>query len=104
MKSRTWFYDGSTFESPEFKQAGKPYLINSEIKAMWLNALPKPKVLSFTEKLKLWLAPQTVKFSPKPRQEGLTESNSFFKREEETNEDEQEENSDLEEIEEEWIE
>ena len=98
MKERTWFFDGKTFLSPTFKQQGKPHIINAEIKQIWLNTLPKPKVLSFTEKLKLWLAPQTVKFSPKPRQEGLTESNSFFESEEESEEEKafnEEEENDL---------
>ncbi len=56
MKSRTWFFEGQTFISPEFKQNQKPFIINSEIKQAWLNSLPKPKTLK--ERLHDWLHPQ----------------------------------------------
>jgi hypothetical protein len=97
MKLRTWFSNGSTFESPEFKQKGKPYLINEEIKQKWLSSLPKPKVLSLTEKLKALLTPKLSIDDKRPR--------SFLYSEfEELDETEKEnENTDLEGIEEEWI-
>ncbi len=53
MKPRTWFYESATFVSPEFKQNGKPYIINQEIKKLWLDSLPKPKTL--TEKINAWI-------------------------------------------------
>lgn len=53
MKPRNWFFDGTVFVSPTFKQNGKPYLINSEIKQAWFNSLPKPRTLS--EKILDWL-------------------------------------------------
>lgn len=53
MKPRTWFFEGSTFISPEWTQQGKPFQINSEIKQLWLNSLPKKKTLK--EKIKDYL-------------------------------------------------
>lgn len=50
---RTWFYEGSTFVSPEFKQQGKPYIVNAEIKQKWLDSLPKHETLA--QKLGHWL-------------------------------------------------
>ena len=49
MKPRTWFFEGSLIVSPEFKQQGKPYKINKDIKQEWLNSFPKVKVLSLKE-------------------------------------------------------
>lgn len=43
MKLRTWFMDGETFESPEWRQDGKPYQINKEVKKDFLGRLPKPE-------------------------------------------------------------
>jgi hypothetical protein len=59
MAQKTWFFEGKTIVSPEFKQQGKPFQINGVIKQQWLANLPKPKTL--TEKIKLW-------FTPKPTQ------------------------------------
>ncbi|MGD0644383.1 MAG: hypothetical protein ABSA75_05710 [Candidatus Bathyarchaeia archaeon] len=59
MPQKTWFFEGKTIVSPEFKQSGKPYQINGAIKQQWLVSLPKPKTL--TEKIKAW-------FTPKPTQ------------------------------------
>jgi energy-coupling factor transporter ATP-binding protein EcfA2 len=56
MKPRNWFYEGSIFVSPEFKQNGKPFQVNREIKKLWLNSLPKKKTLA--EKIKPWLTVQ----------------------------------------------
>lgn len=57
MKPRNWFFEGKTFESPEFRQIGKPYQINNEaIKQIWLDSLPKKKGLR--AKLNDWLAKQ----------------------------------------------
>jgi hypothetical protein len=32
---RTWFYEGQTFVSPEWKQQGKPYQINRALRAKY---------------------------------------------------------------------
>ena len=58
MKPRTWYFEGQIFQSPDFKQSGKPYQINTEIRQKWLDSLPKPKTL--TEKIKAWFT-QTQK-------------------------------------------
>ncbi len=58
MQARNWFYEGSLFVSPEFKQNGKPYIINAEIKQAWLNTLPKQKTLA--QKLAQWLKNRVV--------------------------------------------
>ena len=70
MTPRTWFYEGETFVSPEFKQVGKPYIINQEIKQLWLNSLPKPKTLS--EKINQWLKSYIAK-AQRPNSQGLNE-------------------------------
>jgi len=56
LPQRTWFFEGSTFVSPEWKQQGKPYQINSEIKQQWLNSLPKPQKLSLRQRFNNWRA------------------------------------------------
>ena len=33
---RHWFYEGNLFESPLWKQQGKPYQINKDIKALFM--------------------------------------------------------------------
>jgi len=43
MESRLWFMEGETFESPDWKQNGKPFQINKEIKRKYIDNLPKPK-------------------------------------------------------------
>ncbi len=70
MKPKTWFYEGSIFVSPEFKQNGKPYIVNQEIKQLWLNTLPKPKTLS--EKINQWLKSYIAK-AQRPNSQGLNE-------------------------------
>ena len=62
MKPRTWYFEGLTFESPIFKQCGKPYQINSEINQLWLNSLPKPK--TFKQRLS-----ELFKAKPRPQAE-----------------------------------
>jgi hypothetical protein len=60
MPSRTWYYEGSIFESPEFKQHGKPYQINKALKAK-IPETPEQKeerVLSLSEKILKWIDPQ----------------------------------------------
>jgi hypothetical protein len=36
---RQWFFEGLTFKSPEWKQKGKPYQINKEIKQRYIESL-----------------------------------------------------------------
>jgi hypothetical protein len=83
MKPRTWFYEGSTFVSPEFKQSGKPYIVNQEIKKAWLDSLPKPKTLR--EKLHEWLTSKPIKFEKvNLANSETTNSNNSEESEEET--------------------
>jgi hypothetical protein len=108
MKARTWYYEGSTFTSPEFKQQGKPFIVNAALKQLWLNSLPKEKVLSLKEKIKAWLIPQPIVKSEPLRSENLEESQSFLNEEESLEEEldreeKESEESDLKEIEEEMI-
>jgi len=53
MPQKTWFFEGKTIVSPEFKQSGKPFQINREIKKLYVANLPKPKTLS--EKLSAFI-------------------------------------------------
>lgn len=39
MPSRTWFFDGFLFKSPEWKQNGKPYQIEKTIEKLWIESL-----------------------------------------------------------------
>lgn len=109
MKERTWFFEGKTFISPTFKQNGKPYIINAQIKQAWLKIQPKqPKPLSLREKITKWLNP--IGYSIKERKnEPLCQTSNSFLNEESIENSELEENlseeeRDLREIEEEWIE
>lgn len=43
MPSRLWFMEGETFVSPDWKQNGKPYQINREVKRKYIDNLPKPQ-------------------------------------------------------------
>jgi hypothetical protein len=43
MEPRLWFMEGETFESPDWKQQGKPHQINKEVKKKYIENLPKPK-------------------------------------------------------------
>lgn len=50
LKPKTWFFNGENFESPEWKQSGKPFQIQKEIKKKYVTKLkaqpqPKPKKL-----------------------------------------------------------
>lgn len=58
LPQRHWFFEGSTFISPIWKQHKKPYQINKEIKQKFL-AFVKPKLtekkLSLLEKLSVFL-------------------------------------------------
>jgi hypothetical protein len=52
LKPRHWFYEGKVFISPEFRQVGKPFIVNQQIKQKWLDSLPKHKTLA--EKIANW--------------------------------------------------
>lgn len=41
LEPRTWFFEGETFTSPLWKQNGKPYQINKEIKRLYVQSLPQ---------------------------------------------------------------
>jgi hypothetical protein len=44
IPQRTWFFEGETFISPTWKQKGKPYQINRDIKAKFMaNLKPQPQ-------------------------------------------------------------
>lgn len=94
MKPRTWFFEGQTFISPEFKQQGKPHIINKEIKQAWLNSLPKPQ--SLKEKFLSWL---TSKPEPKtqPQQRATTTSQTLDDSEKSVYSEEEEQDTEIEE-------
>ena len=106
MPPRIWFYNGSTFKSPEFKQKLKPYKINNEIKQEWINSLPKPKTPTLKDRIQVWFS----LFMPIMPKTKSRVSNSFFESEnlEETieeldNQEKENEEEDLNAISEEWI-
>lgn len=111
MKSRTWFYNGVVIESPTFKQKGKPYLINEEIKQLWHSAQPKQIRISLSDKLLSWLNPtaflnKTLAESKRPKTPySFFESEQQEEKEENSESEESlsEEERDLREIEEELI-
>jgi len=41
IPQRTWLFEGKIFNSPEFKQQGKPYIVNQAIRQRWFNSMPK---------------------------------------------------------------
>lgn len=84
MNPRQWLFEGQIFTSPEFKQQGKPYIINQEIKQKWLSSLPKPKNLR--EKILAWF--NTAKAKPNPLRP--TQSQTLAQMEKEDEEDEKE--------------
>ncbi len=43
---RRWNFEGKTFESPIWKQNGKPYQINKQLKKKWIVQLKPPKTQS----------------------------------------------------------
>lgn len=49
LPQRTWFFEGETFVSPEWKQKGKPYQINRELRAKFM----KPQATQPKKKSKL---------------------------------------------------
>ena len=103
---RHWFYEGKIFESPIWKQQGKPYKINKDIKALFMANLKPQQPQKKKSKLRRFFNAVDMMLTGNPHlktartnrnlnsDKSEQESNSFF--------EEQEEN-DLEEIEEEWI-
>lgn len=53
MKPRTWFFNGEIFKSPQWKQNGKPYQINKEVKKRYVDSLPipQPKKKGFVQRI-----------------------------------------------------
>lgn len=97
MPLRTWFFEGKTFVSPTFKQSGKQHIINRAVKQEWLDSLPKEKVLSLKDKIKLWFNPQSMPNKTQPLRTGNLENNpnSLFESEEEEREKQDLENENL---------
>jgi len=105
LPQRTWFFEGETFVSPEWKQQGKPYQINRALREQYMaNLKPEQpqKKLSVIQKIAFAVNSLLNPSANIPITKGKLsniesteqESNSFF----------ESENSDLEEIEEEWLE
>lgn len=51
LKAREWCFEGKTFKSPEWKQKGKPYQINSAIKKEYIDQLKPQKKKGFIRRL-----------------------------------------------------
>jgi hypothetical protein len=72
IPQRTWFFEGETFVSPDWKQNGKPYQINREVKKLHvanLTTAPKESLVKRTLKAigGLLAAPFLIAFGkPKP--------------------------------------
>jgi hypothetical protein len=58
MKAKKWFYEGLTFESPIFRQHGKPYQINKQLKTPETPEQKEERILTLSEKVLKWLNPQ----------------------------------------------
>ena len=78
LEPRTWFFEGETFKSPLWKQRGKPYQINKEIKKRYIDSLPEqpqnPKrkrepLLIRIRKSKMAKLLRTLFALPEPRRE-----------------------------------
>jgi len=90
LEARTWFFEGKTFKSPEWKQNGKPFQINKTIKKAYIDSLPqKPKGI-WAKMITFW---NTIAQMPKEFREPQ-EINHVIKtaeeEEQEFNEEEQE--------------
>ena len=67
MKPRNWFYEGETFVSPEFKQSGKPFIVNEAIKKKWMDSLPMKETLA--QKISKWFKPKQKQEQPIAQQQ-----------------------------------
>lgn len=90
LEPRTWFFEGKTFKSPEWKQKGKPFIINKEIKKAYVQSLPQPKKPQTTiSKIKEFFTKppfaELLKNAKKPQKETIEELDKEF--EEEDSED-----------------
>ena len=92
MKPRTWLFNGEIFNSPDWKQNGKPYQINKEVKKRYVNSLPAPqpkKKLSLTQRIRalFWLLDTGIGLKRKRAQtepeEYSEEDKEFYSEEEE---------------------
>jgi hypothetical protein len=43
IPSQTWFFNGDTFKSPTWKQNGKPFQVNRDVKKRFIDSLPQPQ-------------------------------------------------------------
>ena len=69
MEPRLWFMEGETFTSPDWKQQGKPFQINREIKKKYVETLPRQEktlLRRFWERL--WNT-ATTQTEPEPESE-----------------------------------
>lgn len=80
MPQKTWYFEGKTFVSPEFKQYGKPYQINDQVKFQWMQSLPKKMTLK--ERIMNWLAPK-----PQPKKQIVIQQTTDNKQEQLSEED-----------------
>jgi hypothetical protein len=56
MTARKWFFENSVITAPDFRQNGKPFIINSEIRQKWLDMQPKtPEKKTLAQKILDWL-------------------------------------------------
>lgn len=76
LAPRTWFFEGSNFVSLEWSQSGKPYQINKDVLAKFLDSLPQhtePKINLFSRLVNALtrpqIKPQTEPQSTEPRRE-----------------------------------
>jgi hypothetical protein len=60
MQARTWLYNETLFISPEFKQAGKPVIINRSNREAWQDSLPKKPQKTLMQKIGQWLKNRIV--------------------------------------------
>jgi hypothetical protein len=58
MKPRTWFFEGEMFNSPQWKQSGKPFQINTELRAQF--AKPQPRKMGILERIRKALEQKTA--------------------------------------------
>jgi hypothetical protein len=71
LEPRTWFFEGFTFKSPLWKQIGKPYQINKQIKNAYLESLSqKPqKKKSLLRRFLDWKPFEPKGYNVEPEQE-----------------------------------
>jgi len=65
MPLRNWFYEGKTFESPNWIQQGKPYLINRQLRAKYNSPETPAKYPSLFKAFWIAFTGQTAKYKRK---------------------------------------